>query len=221
MIETKIHQFCYVVEPMEAFAAEAGCGRPGGFRIVYLGQFKEQKGLAVLLRALASFRELEWQADLIGSGPLESQNRALIRELGLSRQVFMYGAQERGTAMAMLARADVLVLPSIYDGWGAVVNEALMLGVPVICTGACGSADLITESWRGTVVRPGSIFELAAALVDRVRGGPLCESQRTRIRSWTQAIAGPRVAAYFSDVIRHVYGGSPRPRPPWTSSMLS
>ena len=65
-------------------------------------------------------------------------------------------------AVAEIARHDLFLLPSRFDGWGAVVNEALMCGVPVVCSDNCGAAELLGESWRGEVFRTGS----AAGLKD-------------------------------------------------------
>ena len=50
-----------------------------------------------------------------------------------------------------MAAADVLVLPSRFDGWGAVVNEALMVGTPVICSDRCGASDVIENGRNGYV----------------------------------------------------------------------
>lgn len=52
-------------------------------------------------------------------------------------------------ARACMARADVLVLPSWHDGWGAVVSEALMAGTPAIASDACGSAGVVRASGVG------------------------------------------------------------------------
>ena len=52
---------------------------------------------------------------------------------------------------ACIAAADLLALPSRWDGWGLVVNEALAVGVPVIASNACGASDLIRQDVNGYV----------------------------------------------------------------------
>src|SRR5437870_11248743 len=72
--------------------------------------------------------------------------------------------------------ADLLVLPSRYDGWGAVINEALMSGIPAICSDNCGAADLVRSSVQlGAVFRAGSAIDLARVLGTWIRRGPLSE----------------------------------------------
>jgi glycosyltransferase involved in cell wall biosynthesis len=211
-----VYPFCYVVEPAPAAPTFDGSQAEAlHFQILYIGQFVERKAVDVLLQALAGLRAREWSAVLIGSGPLESRIRRMVVALGLSNRVRIYPAQPRAMAMQMLAHADVLVLPSNYDGWGAVVNEALMLGVPVVCTSGCGASDLIRYDWLGSVVAPGSVLTMSAALDKRLQDGRLKSLQREKIRTWARCVDGPNIALYFTAVLNHVYNEGPRPTPPW------
>ncbi|MFX9050260.1 glycosyltransferase, partial [Acinetobacter baumannii] len=63
--------------------------------------------------------------------------------------------QPYSQAMALLAQSDVVVVPSRHDGWGAVVNEAIGYGIPVVCTDRCGSLDMVTRPRLGTVCSVG------------------------------------------------------------------
>ena len=61
--------------------------------------------------------------------------------------------------------ADALVLPSIHDPWGLVVNEAMAAGLPVVVSSAAGAADdLVTDGWNGFVVPPFDAAALTRAL---------------------------------------------------------
>ena len=64
----------------------------------------------------------------------------------------------------MLSAADVLVLPSHWDGWGAVINEALCNGARVVCSDFCGAADLVSDPRFGRVFREGSLESLTQAM---------------------------------------------------------
>lgn len=79
--------------------------------------------------------------------------------------------------------ADVLVLPSIEDGFGVVVSEALSAGLPAIVTDQCGSADLIRDGQNGWIVQAASSDGLAAAL-ERVRSGPPVGMERPPSSDW-------------------------------------
>jgi glycosyltransferase involved in cell wall biosynthesis len=117
----------------------------------------------------------------------------------------------------VLEYADLLAFPSAIDGWGAVVNEALMAGVPVICSDWCGASSLIRPGWNGDVFRSGSVDDLARALRTWVGRGKLPPGQREAIRGWSHCIAGPAIARYVLNVAAFVDGGdNARPTPPWT-----
>jgi glycosyltransferase involved in cell wall biosynthesis len=118
-------------------------------------------------------------------------------------------------ARQMNASFDLLILPSQFDGWGAVVNEALMCGVPVICSDQCGAADLLAESWRGSIFRNASVGSLTQELRAWIKHGPISASERQRIQQWSHCIEGESVAHYLIDILRHVYEGSARPTAPW------
>ena len=60
--------------------------------------------------------------------------------------------------MQLIADKDVFVMSSHYDGWGAVVNEALTCGLYVICTDRSGARDLLESTQRGMIYHAGDIF---------------------------------------------------------------
>lgn len=211
----KIFPFCYVAELPEVVSSNQTFEERAPFRIVYLGAFSERKGVDVLLNALALVRDHAWHAELVGSGPLEREIRTRIEALGLCSRVRQHNSPDRSRAMQILSEADLLVLPSRYDGWGAVVNEALMLGVPVICTSSCGASDLIQTEWLGCVVPPNSVAAMAEALEERITSGAPALWQRERIRKWARCIDGRNVASYMVGVLQHVYGKCEMPTPPW------
>ena len=102
-----------------------------------------------------------------------------------------------------MQQADIFILPSIYDGWGAVVNEALQAGCYVLVTDACGAADLIKQDERlGQVFHPKDYKALAACMdyanahISEIRG-----SRQWR-RQWAEEhISGKVVAKYMVDCI--------------------
>jgi glycosyltransferase involved in cell wall biosynthesis len=62
--------------------------------------------------------------------------------------------------------ADVFGFPSEGDIWGLVVNEALSLGLPVICTDRIGSAELVRDGWNGFVIKPRSPRQMAEKIMN-------------------------------------------------------
>jgi len=185
-------------------------------RIAYVGGLVHGKGVDILVSALARLRTRNWRATIIGEGPLRTTIEGLVRRLGVGSHVAFTGVLPHAGAMAALAQHDLLVLPSRRkDGWGAVVSEALMRGVPAICTDQCGAADLLREPWRGEVVRAGSVRSLSDALERWIARGPGTLQESQRMRAWSSCIEGESAAAYLLDVVNCALGGGPRPTPPW------
>lgn len=206
----RIHRFAYFVEtPMVSDDLPRGASP----NIVFAGRLIPRKGLDVALSALARLRDRPWTFDVVGDGPERPALEQLASALGISDRVHFLGTLSNAAAQARVATGDVFLLPSRHDGWGAVVNEALMSGVPVVCTSACGAADLIDQE-RGSVAHPDSVGSLRDAL-ERWTHAPLSQELRARIRSWSGRISGESGARYLLDVLAHVERGGERPTAPW------
>jgi glycosyltransferase involved in cell wall biosynthesis len=208
----KLFPFAYITERhRRCTVVPAGSGPAA---LVYVGRFLPTKGPDVLLRALVGLKELDWGLTMIGEGPLKENCRRIAHENGFSGRVRITGPLTNQEAVLGIARSDLLVLPSRHDGWGAVVNEALMEGVPVICSDCCGARDLLQEPWRGEVFIAGSVASLRETLrrwIPAKRTGPLAN----RIRNWSSAIEGESFAAYFLSILDCVYSNATRPTPPY------
>lgn len=220
----KIFPFCYVVEspptapPDPRIAADGALtGAPcQDVQIVFVGRLIQLKRVDLLLSALARVERSNWGLSIVGDGSESRRLKDQAVSRGLDTRVDFLGLQGNATIRSCLAEADLLVLPSRWDGWGAVVNEALMAGVPVICSDWCGASALIRAGWNGDVFRCGSVDDLAATLQRWIDRGRLPDDQREAIRTWSGCIAGPAVAGYVLDIVKFVSGSAAeRPPPPW------
>lgn len=120
-----------VPEPL--FPRRQRCGDQP-FRILFLGNLTERKGVSDLLNAVASLRkESNWELTCAGGGDVKRYVR-LAEQLGLSQRVSFPGWQSQENASKLVAEADVLVLPSYDEGLPLVILEALANGVAVVCT---------------------------------------------------------------------------------------
>ena len=163
--------------------------------ILYVGQLIPRKRIDLLLQAFRQIGVRSARLRIIGKGPEEKPLRQLTKELGLTDRVVFSPGMPNADTVAAMAAADVLVLPSRFDGWGAVVNEALMVGTPVICSNRCGASDVI-QNWRnGFVFEAGSV----ASLRERLRS--FCQDfqwdRAALASSESQRLGGPAVAAHF------------------------
>jgi glycosyltransferase involved in cell wall biosynthesis len=208
----KVFPFAYVTEPAPAIAAKRGGERLG---LLYVGQFIPRKGLDVLFRAFAALQTGFVELRLLGDGAERQRLQRLADELGIEDRIIWLAKSNAAGVQAEMTKADVTILASRHDGWGAVVNESLMVGTPVICSTSCGAAELIRQPWLGTVFHAGSVGDLAKALEGWIDRGPRLPAERERIRQWSQCISAQAVARYFVAIMEHVYSKAKRPMAPW------
>lgn len=210
----KSFPFTYVTEPAPSVRLNGAISK---IVLLFVGQFIVRKGLDLLLHALAGMPLRSWELRLLGDGPEKTSLQRLAQELGIQDRVTWLAKRDVSGVQMEMKKADVTILASRHDGWGAVVNESLMAGTPVVCSTACGAADLIRQPWLGTVFRSGSVPDLTKALHAWIERGNRSDAERERIRTWANCISGETVARYFAAIVEHVYSAAPRPVAEWRS----
>ncbi len=154
-------------------------------KFVYMGRLVDWKAIDLLLLAAKKVVEqVPIQLDIIGDGNEKEKLEQLGQSLGLISDqessnlstVKFLGWLSQSDCAKQLQGADVLTLPSLYECGGAVVLEAMAMGVPVIATNWGGPADYLDESC-GILVEPSSrdafIEELASAMIKMVNNPEL------------------------------------------------
>ena len=211
----KLFPFTYVPEPVPFLHRRDAAN---AMVLLYTGQFIVRKGLDLLLRAFAALPAGPVELRLLGDGPEKLRLQQLAQEFGIAGRVRWLAKTDAAGVQSEMAQADLTLLPSRHDGWGAVVNESLMAGTPVICSTACGAAELIRQPWLGDVCSADRIPDLARMLQIWINRGPRLASERARIQDWSTWISGPSVASYMRGIFDHVYGDAVRPKAPWRNA---
>lgn len=131
-----------------------------------LGRLTPIKGQADLLRAFALVRPQVPEAWLlvVGDGEEGLGLAALARELGVAGRVVFAGWREE--VPDLLRAMDLFVLPSLNEGMGKALVEAMFVGLPVVATRVGGVPDLVGEGRSGLLVAPGQPEALAAAILE-------------------------------------------------------
>ena len=144
-------------ETRAAVRAEFGTGPV----VLTVGRLAAQKGFGVLLDAAAGWRDLRPEPSLVivGEGPLEAALKDQAASLGLAATF----TGRRPDVPALLAVADVFVLPSAWEGQALILQEALRAGVPIVATRVGGNPDLLGED-AALLVPPGDAQGLAGAV---------------------------------------------------------
>lgn len=215
---TKILPFGYFVETPPAQVPDIR-KKPGKrpFKMIFVGRPLRPKGLDILLSSLKSLTSLDWHLHIIGDGDDGAEFKEFCRRFGFANRVCFNGVVKYEDVIRFLMKSDLLILPSRWDGWGAVINEALMCGTPAICSDRCGAADLIRME-RGQIFKSESTTELRAILEAEISKGSKHPMRSASIREWSHCIEGESAARYFVDAIEASFGGGMFPTAPWLIS---
>lgn len=219
MPQQKVFPFAYFLPdeiPQREWFSECQTGR---FQLIFVGQFIELKRLDLLITSLARLGRSDVELTVVGSGCLEEELRSAA-EAALPGRVRWLGRISSDKVQQVIAGADCLVLPSKHDGWGAVVSEALMVGTPVICSDACGAAEVVRASRTGGIFRSGNRLQLSQLLEAIIDTGRQSRQARAGLAAWAKSLGAGVGASYFLGLLDHSRNGGTRPIPPWEATSL-
>lgn len=116
------------------------------FQVLSAGSLIRVKGFGLAIKAFGEFANKYPQSSftIIGSGPEQTRLRAIVNRSGLDSRVNLVPAMPREQLLSKMASCDVFLFPSLRDGGGAVVIEAMSVGKPVVCLDAGGPGTHIT-----------------------------------------------------------------------------
>lgn len=117
------------------------------FFVLSAGSLIRIKGFGLAIKAFKRFSDKYPSAEfkIVGAGPEESNLRALVKELDLDSKVILQNELPREDLLLEMANTDVFLFPSLRDGGGTVVVEAMAMSKPVVCLDAGGPGMHITE----------------------------------------------------------------------------
>lgn len=142
--------------------AELGIG--DSFMVLSTGRLAEQKGLEYLIRAAVLLRRELPAARVVlaGDGPLRDELTRLVVDLGLEDTVSVLGY--RSDVGDLLAAADLVVLPSLWEGLSISLLEAMAAGKPVVTTSIGSNREVTNDGETAVLVSPKDAVGLAAAI---------------------------------------------------------
>lgn len=186
-------------------------GWPQSGRVILsVGRLVAQKDHATLLRAVARLpADRVTHLVLLGEGPLRPELEALGRELGIAERLHMPGFL--ANPLPAMARADLVVLSSRFEGFGLVLAEALACGTPVVST-ACpyGPAEILEDGRYGALVPVG----MPAAMADAIAATLETPADRDRLRARGRSFSIERCAADYLSLFERVLTADVRARHP-------
>ena len=167
-----------------------------GLNIVFIGSLIRRKGVDLLLDAVQRLVATGQAVTLDIYGPGDSSKLA-----NRTDAIRYCGTVPFGAAQSVISGYDLLILPSRYDGWGVVVNEALCAGVPVVCSTMVGAATLLDSFDAGATFNSGDTEDLCrvlSGLIDNEAGLMKLQVGASNARQLIQ----PEIAArYLHEVV--------------------
>ncbi len=157
---------------------------PEGPVVLFVGRIHQRKGIDHLVRAMPEVLARVPDARLLvaGRGEREPEVRALVKELGLERTVEMLGHVPDAELPSLYARAAVFAMPSLYEGFGIVMLEAMASSLPVVAFRTGGAADLVSDGATGFLADPATLGDrLARVLEDPAAARSMGERGRERV----------------------------------------
>jgi glycosyltransferase involved in cell wall biosynthesis len=175
------------------------------FTVLYAGRMYRRKRVDLLLRAVDTLRGRipSLAVRIVGDGPEARRLHSLSRELNLAQTVTWLGYVSRAELAAEYRRADVFCLPSVQEGFGIVLLEAMAAATPIVAARAAAIPEVVPH---GLLVDPESAAALAAG-IEQLHGSP--ETRRSLAEAgaqWVEQFDAPRVAKVFLEEVRAATG---------------
>lgn len=133
--------------------------------ILFVGRLTEVKNLPFLIHAVVSLKSSDWILVVVGDGTLKEELKKQTLSLNISDKIHFVGRKEGLELISWYTLAHIFVLPSVYEPFGAVVNEALLGGCKVLCSEVAGASSLINAN-NGALFSPYNKNELVNFLED-------------------------------------------------------
>jgi len=130
-------------------------------KLLMTARFVPQKDQLLFIEAMAGV-EGNWRVELVGDGPTRPAAEDAVRRLGLTGRVAFAG--ERKDVPELLARADIFVLASNWEGLPLSILEAMRAGLPVVATRVGGIAEAVEDGVSGYLTAPKDVTTLRSRL---------------------------------------------------------
>jgi glycosyltransferase involved in cell wall biosynthesis len=178
-------------------------GHSERFSVLYVGRFYRRKRVNLLLDAAARLRAVIPNLDvrIVGNGPCAQAWRDHAHHLKLEGTVTWLYDIPRAQLAAEYNRADVFCFPSVQEGFGIVLLEAMTAGKPIVAARAAAIPEVAPHA---ALVEPDSADGLASAILDLYSSPEARAAQRSQGLAWVEQFDARRVAQLFVDAVRTV-----------------
>lgn len=185
-----------------------------GVKILFVGGLSLRKQALILAQTATEQYDDNFKLTIVGDGGNKKEIVALAEQY--PNRIEYLGALSNDETRLLMRSSDFLILPSLFDGWGAVLSESISEGTPVLASSACGASQIVVTASQGFVFDPG-VHGIRKAFEHAVRRGQQSHDDRIKLQKWAEVrLSGIAGARYLIRIIRHQLGqDNIRPVAPW------
>jgi glycosyltransferase involved in cell wall biosynthesis len=137
-------------------------------KLLYVGECNKVKGTIYLVEALTLLKDLNVGLDMVGGCGIANEYGRKVRQViernGLDDSVRIRGVLEPASLKKLYEKANIYIMPSLSEGYGMALAEAICFGLPVVATRAGAIPELVEDGVNAILVEPGDSRALAAAI---------------------------------------------------------
>jgi glycosyltransferase involved in cell wall biosynthesis len=201
----KIFQKTYIVPDPQALERNTAplAEKYRALKILYTGQLVGRKGVRKLLEAcliLSQKGVSDYTLMLVGDGDERAELESFVSASGLRDNVAFVGWLSYGDVGRYFRAADVFVLPTFEDTWGAVVLEAMAFGKPVLCSKMAGVSEVVVEGVTGFTFDPYDPADLADRLYALIDSPTLLQTMGDRAKDLAADYSPQDVAVFLAEL---------------------
>lgn len=173
--------------------------------VIYLGALAKDKGIEDAIRTFAEISKsnTEFKFWVVGWGSPDylSKLKKHSKDLGIESKIKFWGFVNNKKKFELLARAHILVNPSVREGWGLVNIESCAMGTPVVGYNVAGTRDSVIDGKTGLLTTFGDYQSLAKKIVYLINNKILYENMRKRAIAWAKKFTWKKSTKESLDLI--------------------
>jgi glycogen(starch) synthase len=185
--------------------------------VLFTGRLEWEKGVQTLIEAIPAIRKRVPGAHFViaGRGSQAEVLQEQVKKLKVGREVTFYGWLPEDELHALVASADVAVVPSLYEPFGIVALEAAAVGTPLVVARTGGLAEIVIDGTTGWTFEPGSAEGLAAAVSDALsapsEARARAEASVERVlRDFNWTVIAEQTRGVYVEAVQHPRSGIAR-----------
>ena len=213
----KLYRFMYCGEYSDEYPKKKVFSGDRAVRFLYIGRFKyKTHAVDILQEAFNNQNRNNWQLDMAGG--YGDDKESVLKWINSVEHAHFIGKIDASKVQDVMAKYDIVMVPSRADGWNCQINEALYTNTPVITTVESVSSELVEKSQGGIVIKTVTVDEFTKAIAYVLDNPDIIQSWSDAIYQYRESYSPKSVGEYLLDIIEYTTDpsyGAQNPVCPW------